>query len=157
MSVFLYFNHNRVNVAQMHNLCFMLLFYSKRQGRLVATINGDASENYPISLIFVTISQLYTHTHTHSLPVVRQKENLITQAHKGRSCMSDSFLSTAALQSTANFKHHITGALKQKDFHVFFINLEWLLRSISCIIQCNYKYKKNKEKRRLIIYIDCHR
>ena len=24
---------------------------------------------------------------------------------------------------TANFKHHIIGALKQKDFYIFFINL----------------------------------
>ena len=71
--------------------------------------------------------------------------------------MSDSSLSTAALQSTANFKHHITGALKQKDLYIFFINLGWLLRLTLCIIQCNYKYKKNKEKRRLNIYIECPR
>ena len=42
--------------------------------------------------------------------------------------MSDSSVSTAALQSTGNFKRHITGALKQKDFYIFFINLGWLLR-----------------------------
>ena len=103
------------------------------QGRLVAKINGGAaSENHPIGLIFVTIYQLYTHTHTS--PVFRQKETLITPAHKGRYCMSDSSLSTAALQSTANFKHHITGALKQKDFYIFFINLRWLLRLTLCII-----------------------
>ena len=33
--------------------------------------------------------------------------------------MNDSSLSTAALQSIANFKHHTTGALKQKDFYIF--------------------------------------
>ena len=70
--------------------------------------------------------------------------------------MSDSSLSTVALQSTANFKHHITGALKQKDFYILFINLGWLLRLTLWIIQCNHKYKKNKEKK-LIIYIECHR
>ena len=48
--------------------------------------------------------------------------------------MSDSSLSTAALQSIANFKHHITGALKQKDFYIFLINLGWLLRLTLCII-----------------------
>ena len=42
--------------------------------------------------------------------------------------MSDSSFSAAALQFTAYFKHHITGALKQKDFYIFFINLGWLLR-----------------------------
>ena len=40
--------------------------------------------------------------------------------------MSNSSLSTVALQSTANFKHHITGALKRKDFYIFFVNLGWL-------------------------------
>ena len=61
--------------------------------------------------------------------------------------MSDSSLSTAAFQSTANFKHHIAEALKQKDFYIFFINLGWLLRLTLCMIQCNYKYKTNKEKK----------
>ena len=51
--------------------------------------------------------------------------------------MSDTSLFTAALQSTANFKHHITGALKQKDLYIFFINLGWLLRLTLCIVQCN--------------------
>ena len=41
--------------------------------------------------------------------------------------MSDSSLSTAALQSTANFKHHITGALKQKDFLYFFYKLRMVV------------------------------
>ena len=41
--------------------------------------------------------------------------------------MSDSSLSTAALQSTANFKHHITGALKQKDFYIFFHKLRMIV------------------------------
>ena len=77
-------------------------------------------------MIFVTISFI----HTHSSPVVRQKETLITPAHKGRYCMSDSSLFKTALQSTANFKHHIIGALKQKDFYIFFKNLGWLLRLI---------------------------
>ena len=67
--------------------------------------------------------------------------------------MSDSSLSTAALQSTANFKHHITAALKQKDFYTFFINLGWFLRLTLCIIQYNYKFKKIKKKKRLIIYL----
>ena len=91
---------------------------------------GAASENHPVSLVFVTFTHTRTHahTHTHSSPVVHQKETLITPAHKGRYCMSDSSLSTAAMQSTANFKHHITGALKQKDFYIFFIILGWLLR-----------------------------
>ena len=48
--------------------------------------------------------------------------------------MSNSSLSTAALQSTANFKRHITAALKQKDFYIFFINLGWLLRLTLCNI-----------------------
>ena len=48
--------------------------------------------------------------------------------------MSDSSLSTAVLQSTAVFKHHITGALKQKDLYIFFINLGWLLRLTLCVI-----------------------
>ena len=82
----------------------------------------------------LSISFTDTHTHTSSSPVVRQKETRITPAHKGRYCMSDSSLSTAALQSTANFKQHITGALKQKDFYIFFINLGWLLRLTLCII-----------------------
>ena len=56
--------------------------------------------------------------------------------------MSDSSLSTAALQSTANLKHHITEALKQKDFYIFFINLGCLLRLTLCITYCNYKNKK---------------
>ena len=64
----------------------------------------------------LSISFTHTHTHTHSSPVVRQNETLITPAHTGRHCINDSSLSTAALQSTANFKNHITGALKQKDF-----------------------------------------
>ena len=68
-------------------------------------------------------------THTH--------QTLITPAHRGRYCMSDSSLSTAALQSTASFKHHITEALKHKDFDIFFINLGWLLRLTLCIIYCN--------------------
>ena len=78
---------------------------------------GVASKNHPTGLISLSISftHTHTHTHTHRSPVVRQKETLITSAHKGRYSMSDSSLSTAALQSTANFKHHIT-ALKQKDF-----------------------------------------
>ena len=42
--------------------------------------------------------------------------------------MSDSSLSTAAFQSTANFKHHIAEALKQKDFYIFFINFVCLLK-----------------------------
>ena len=41
--------------------------------------------------------------------------------------MSDSSLSTVALQSTANFKHHITGALKQKDFYIFFHKLRMVV------------------------------
>ena len=113
------------------------------EGWLVAKINGRAaSENHPFGPNFCHY-QLYTH----SLPVVRQKETLITPAHKGRYCMNDSSLSTAALQSTANFKLHTTAALKQKDFYIFFINLGWLLRLTLCTIQRNYKYKKNKEKK----------
>ena len=105
--------------------------YRQLQGRLVAKINGGAaSENHSMGLILVTFYQLYTHTHTHtrSSLVVRQKETLITPAHKVRCCMSDSSLSTAALQLTANFNYYITGALKQKVFYIFFINLGWLLR-----------------------------
>ena len=47
--------------------------------------------------------------------------------------MSYNSLSTAELQSTANFKHHITEALKQQYFYIFFINLGWLLRLTLCI------------------------
>ena len=87
-------------------------------------------KNHPIGLIFVTIYKLYihrhTHTHTHTARQLSvKKETLITPAHKGRYCMSDSSISTAALQSTANFKHHITAALKQKDFYIFFRHLGW--------------------------------
>ena len=98
------------------------------------------------------LSALHTHTRIHSSPVVHQKETLITPAHKGRYCMNDSSFSAAALRSTANFKHHITGALKQKDFYIFFINLGWLLRLTLCIIYCNCKYKKNKEKKINCLY-----
>ena len=90
---------------------------------------GGCFRKSPYRPNFVTIYQLYTHTS----PVVRQKETLITPAHKGRYCMSDSSLSTAALQSTANFKLHITEALKQEDFYIFFINLGWLLRLTLCM------------------------
>ena len=76
----------------------------------------------------------HTHAHTHSSPVVRKKETLIAPAHKGRYCMSAGFFTTAALQSTANFKHHITAAQKQNVFLYFFINLGRLLRLTLCII-----------------------
>ena len=48
--------------------------------------------------------------------------------------MSDSSLFAAALQSTANVKHHFTGVLKQNDFYIFFMNLGWLLILTLCII-----------------------
>ena len=60
--------------------------------------------------------------------VCQGPRNPRNSTHKGRYCMSDNSLSTAALQSAANFKHHITGALKQKDFYIFFKHLGWLLR-----------------------------
>ena len=50
----------------------------------------------------------------------------------GRYCMSDSSLSTTALQSAANFKHHITAALKQKDF-IFF-------HKLSMVVEINLMY-----------------
>ena len=57
--------------------------------------------------------------------------------------MSDSSLFTAALQSTANFKHHITEALKQKDFYIFFISITEIYISKKCSFCQTSKSIKN--------------